>query len=332
MKRTFLVTVEEVTQPSPPDLGPPDPTPIPPDPGPDLPADPDPGPVDPPPVGPGSDEPLYDPSVNTLVAQDDMSGYTTLEAMGAKPRGSTPRIVPTPSPVQTGAPVDPSKNEIIKPGRNASKQALRLKFSGKLHAGADWDLLRAPEQSSSSTHYFQYFGRVQFASPPQGSVAIKWFMAWHRKQSGLRMQWSTHNRAPCPTGQHEIYWQIYDGSSTSRCQGNQPVGPYLYDKDGRDDIADYQWHRFTHMYKPNSVQGARDGIARMWIDGKKIIDVSFAAAGITPPGGEKSWCEVDDVDLILVDDGIGNLKWGGPQTTGSPPWTLDIDDFIWWVA
>ena len=63
----------------------------------------------------------------------------------------------------------------------------------------------------------------------------------------------------------------------------------------------------------------------------KMIDISIATCGVTPPGGEKTWCEVDDIDALATADGLGFLKWGGTQTTTTPSWTYDFDDFIWWI-
>ena len=82
--------------------------------------------------------------------------------------------------------------------------------------------------------------------------------------SNTRVQWNTHSALPCPTGAGKYtYWQVYDQAETF-CQGNQPVGPYF------DDVADGQWRRYTYEYRPNSSVGARDGSARMWINGVKI--------------------------------------------------------------
>ena len=105
----------------------------------------------------------------------------------------------------------------------------------------------------------------------------------------------------------------------------QPVAPWF------NQLADGNWHRYTMMYKPNTAAGARDGIARMWIDGTKILDISASACGITPPGGEKPWCALEDVDLLFVNDGIREIKWGGTYTGNTiSQWTYDFDDFIWW--
>jgi hypothetical protein len=68
----------------------------------------------------------------------------------------------------------------------------------------------------------------------------------------------------------------------------------------------------------------------MWIDGIKVIDISASAVGVTPPGGAKTWCEVDDIDALAVANGILYVRFGSTQTTTTPAWTYDIDDFVWW--
>jgi len=158
-------------------------------------------------------------------------------------------------------------------------------------------------------------------------LAHKWFLAYHRKNALGRAEWDTHDHLPCTVDNRLTYWHFYDNGVETTCQGQQPVGP-----DFNDNIADGQWHRFTYEYRPNTAAGSRDGFARMWVDGVKIMDVSQAAVGVIPPGGEKAWCAQDDVDNIAVNDGIFNQFWGSVQTSyTSPVWTLDIDDFSWWI-
>jgi hypothetical protein len=155
-------------------------------------------------------------------------------------------------------------------------------------------------------------------------LAVKWFEAWHNSGKD-RVQWNTHDHLPCPTtGGHNTWWQVYDQSRETNCQGNQPVSPFF------DQVADGQWHRFTYQYRPNTSAGSRDGIARMWIDGVKIIDISAATIGVTPPGGLKPWCDAKDVDSLAVNDGISYLFFGSTETTTAPAWTYDIDDLQWW--
>jgi len=71
--------------------------------------------------------------------------------------------------------------------------------------------------------------------------------------------------------------------------GYQPVGPYW------NQLNNNQWHRATYLLQPASSPGATDGVARMWVDGTKIVDISAAAAGVTPPGGTKVWCTMAEV-------------------------------------
>jgi hypothetical protein len=73
----------------------------------------------------------------------------------------------------------------------------------------------------------------------------------------------------------------------------------------------------------------------MWIDGVKIVDVSAAAAGVTPPGGTKPWCTQAEVALLDTYP-TGTINLGeymngalGDNVTDLPM-TLDFDDFLWW--
>jgi hypothetical protein len=168
---------------------------------------------------------------------------------------------------------------------------------------------------------------VTFSQPLQSQLAVKWFMIWHWNDSDTRTQFNTHDHLPCPSSKHDTYWQVWDQAET-RCQGNQPIGPHF-----EDIINDNQWHRFTYAFRPNSSKGSRDGFARMWVDGVKIIDVSAVTVGVTPPGGEKPWCDWDDVDNLVANDRVAFLWWGGVQTSyETAPWTYDIDDFSWWIG
>jgi hypothetical protein len=107
------------------------------------------------------------------------------------------------------------------------------------------------------------------------------------------------------------------------------VGPYW------NQVNNNQWHRVTYVYQPASAPGATDGVARMWIDGTKIVDVSAAAAGITPPGGTKVWCTLAEVATLDVAQ-IGMINLGEYMNGGlgdgvtDLPMALDFDDFSWW--
>jgi len=287
-------------------------------------------PPPPPPPPPVSDEPAFTAGVSIPVMGSSFDAVTDVVAMGALPLGTIPRIVPIPSPVATSQPVNVNTHEVI-PGRNGGK-AIRMKYSGAYQQGADFLSQLAPATPNNATHYFQYWARITYPGDLTNvTLAIKWFEAWHRVNQNFRVQWNTHGGWPCNVAltRERTYWQIYDGSATSACQGMQAVGPYFR------GLADGLWHRFTHSYKPHTAVGARDGFARMWIDGVKVLDVSASAVGVMPAGGEKVWCNEDDLALLAVNDGIREIRWGGPYTGSTAaisPWTFDVDDFTWWTS
>ncbi len=271
-------------------------------------------------------EPFYDASdkTATLVMNDNMDEYIDAISMGALPVGTGPRIIPSPAPISDGNPVNTAVNEVISPGRNGSGKALRMNFAGLYQSGANLATYNTKNQPYMATHYFQYWARVNFSTPlGNNALAVKWFEAWRIKISNTRIQWNTHDHLPWTGGSLPTYWQVYDQGQTAT-QGAQPVGPHF------KDIMDNAWHRYTYVVKPNSAVGARDGYTRMWIDGNKVIDISISTVGVIPPGGEKEWCNADDIDNIVTNDGVEHVFWGSVQTTPTPPWIMDIDDFVWW--
>lgn len=216
-------------------------------------------------------------------------------------------------------------DEVTSPGFGGSGFALRQAYSGAYQEAHDWDLNNIVPLPDTTTLYFQYEGRVTLSAPlGTRALAVKWFMAFHR--NGTRVQWNTHDHLPCPAQAPGVstYWMVYDQAPTN-CQALQPVGPYPA------QVFDGQWHRFTYQYRPNTAAGSRDGIARMWVDGTLIIDISAPAVGVTPAGGYKPWCQWDDVDGLST-QGVDLIRWASAQTTTTPSYTLDMDNFLWWRA
>jgi hypothetical protein len=261
-------------------------------------------------------EPAYNSTTGVLMFRDPMDEYTTPHDMWI----STSTAISF-KQAPFGEDVD---SLTLVTGRGDTGKALRMIYSGHYQDSQNWDLVNAPQLPDTTTHYYSYYARVTVAGAmPLGGMPVKWFMAWH--PTGNRVEWDTHDYLPCsvyPTNGAHTIWQVYDNGATS-CQGNQPIGPYP------DDVFDGQWHRYTYQYRPNTTAGSRDGVARMWLDGVKVIDISAAACGITPAGGYKTWCEADDIDALNT-VGVGYLRFGGPLTKETPPFTIDIDDFVWW--
>lgn len=273
--------------------------------------------VPPPPPG----EPTYNATTQTLVVRDSMDEYVSPHAMWLS---STSAIQFR----QTDFGEDVDSATLIT-GRNGTGKALRLVYSGVYQDAHSWTLRNGPQLPDTTTHYFSYWARVTLSAPiPVSALPVKWFMAWHAVN---RVEWDTHDYLPCNvypasslTGPPHTFWQVYD-NGPSACQGNQPIGPYP------DDVFNGQWHRFAYQYRPNTSAGSRDGIARMWVDGAKIVDISRAACGTTPGGGYKVWCSVDDIDALNTKAIVGYLQFGANLTKDAGgPFTIDIDDFSWW--
>lgn len=264
-----------------------------------------------------SSEPVFDPTW-FVVHQDNMDAYVSGDQMWAA------HLLTTGGPPHMAQPDGPRNSlQVIAPGRGGNGKALRVAFPGCSQCGDAWKTRGLPvETPPLATNYIQYWARVNFSAPLTTTLGVKWLEAWHSSGSD-RVQWQMHwGTGACNMPNHTA-WQVLDQSRLTTCQAAQPIGPYI------QNVADNQWHRFTYEYRSNSRAGARDGVARMWVDGIKIIDVSQSAVGATPPGGTKPWCNQDDVDKLAVADGIFTLHLGDVQTTPTPAWTLDIDDLIW---
>jgi hypothetical protein len=272
------------------------------------------------------DEPVYNSATGVLIYTDPIDQYTTPHDMWLSHLANN---IPGPHFEQTDFGEDVDSTILVSPGRGGTGKALRLVYSGVYQDAHSWTLRNGPTLPDTTTHFFSYNARVTLSQPlGQNVIALKWFMAWHAQN---RVQWNTHDYLPCNVYPNttsrppHTFWQVYD-NGPSACQGNQPIGPYP-----DADVFDGQWHRYTYQYRPNTRTGSRDGVARMWVDGVKVIDISAGACATTPSGGYKTWCSVDDIDALNTAGLIGYLQFGANLTTeAGGPFTIDIDDFSWW--
>jgi len=172
-----------------------------------------------------------------------------------------------------------------------------------------------------------------------GPVGGKYLLLWVDNLGGpardrIQFAW---------TGFNPVVWRPQDGPNTSGFYRTpQPVGPYA-----NPDVNDGQWHRMTQLFKPNSsttyqhVGGtspaneiyngtsSRDGRIAMWVDGHKVMDVSQATVGVTPPGGTNPWCYQSDVDWIPHAAGQ-YLEFPSVINDSAMSWTIDHDDLKVW--
>lgn len=184
-----------------------------------------------------------------------------------------------------------------------------------------------PSPAIGATQVYQWWFRTSVG----GSFAplgVKFFEWWpinpasggDRTQLGLYINGGNTDFTGRVVG---LKWHvnIYSGSEVAY----QPVGPYFI------DLADGNWHRFTILYKSASTNGASDGIVRAWADGTKIVDLSAAACGITPPNGTRVWCNASDLTQIRADR-IHNFMFPATMNGASVGFNYDVDDLKWWVV
>jgi len=161
-----------------------------------------------------------------------------------------------------------------------------------------------------------------FRSSAGGTPApggTKWFEVWYAGLSG-RVQIAITGDAGSEV------WSVSNNGRSSAAV--QPVGPYW------KNVNDGNWHKFTILLRKNTTdnypgQGSRDGVVRVWVDGTKVVDLSAAAAGVTPPGGTKVWCTLAEVDQILSFD-YERTKFPDVFNGAAVGFTLDHDDLKVW--
>ena len=281
---------------------------------------PDPTPSIPPVLG--SDEPI--PPATGLIMRESFDAYTAPQNF--QPSDTWwPWLVPS----------EPLSAYGIVPGRGGGK-ALQLNYTGYIQ-GERHLWITHPEDKvwyspANAAIALSYGFRIHKnggpgGSPGYGSTAkgMKWFELWRVDGSDRGQFGPTAGNA-----QTGPLFHFHPAGSPNLC-GFQPVGPYW------NQLNDAQWHRATYLIKPAAVRGDLTGIAQMWVDGQKIVDVSAPAIGVTPPNGTKAWCT--DADVRSLDsDQIGRLQLGeymngtlGDGVTDLPM-TLEFDDFAWWLV
>jgi len=276
-------------------------------------------------LGSSSGEPVFSTAAGDgMIYQDNMDQYTTPHDMDSWPGYSIRPFYPDQYP---------DNYAVITSARGGTGKALRLVYTKGDGDRFIWKT--NPENLSTwygpanAAYVVQYWFRISKNGGPGGGPGygatdkgMKWVEFW-RVGMSARTQFSV-------TAGNATTGPLWHVNAASRGPvGYQPVGPYW------NQLNNNQWHRVTYLYQPASSAGATDGIARMWIDGTKIVDVSAAAAGITPSGGTKVWCTLAEVaQLDTYQTGMINLGeyMNGRLGDGVTdlPMALDFDDFLWW--
>ena len=276
-------------------------------------------------VDSASSEPVFHRAAgDVMIYEDNMDAYVSPHCMDT-PSGRALR------------PFYPDENPrgyaVITPDRDGVGKGLRLVY----HRGGGERLIWKTDPEDNAHWYepanaafvVQYWFRISKNGGPGGgpgfnntAVGMKWIEFWRVGMSD-RTQFGVTAGDPL-TGP---LWHV--NAAGKGPFGYQPGGPYW------NQVNDNRWHRATYLYQPSSGLGATDGIARMWIDGTKIVDVSATAAGSIPAGHTRPWSTMGDV-AALDSTKTGTINLGeymnGKAGDGVTdlPMTLDFDDFKWW--
>jgi hypothetical protein len=289
-------------------------------------------------VGVGS-EPVFDSSADTMIFQTNFDNYTwnTLHP-ACNSTVSSPTIVDhawyyCDTFTTNGQPgYDP--DVVTTTGHSGT--GVQFHYDGVLQESHGLQTADISTNTGNKMSVVQYWAKI---TPDPGYVLnettvaakIKWIELWHGDPSNSRIEFAIIDHAGCPYyGAGYVNWGVVDQAETL-CDGVEPGRPTV------GDVADGQWHRFTYLTKPNTSQGSRDGMAVMWVDGTKIIDIEESTVGVV--AGDPSnprisgavWAHQDDVDALATGYGIQTPEWGGPLTNGTMPFTIAIDDFKWWT-
>jgi hypothetical protein len=278
-------------------------------------------------------EPAFDASKSTMVYQENFDAYTADSLR--PPCRSTGTIVDHALSYSTQCGGSGGLDGSVKVGPGHSGSGLQWHYDGvyqETHGVILPDTAaRATGKSTTVVQYWAKFApdvvgaltTVDANGTGNAIVQIKNIMLWH--ENGTRFQIMTHAHFACTYGPSYSMLGVID-QAEQPCTSDQPLGPFF------KDFANSQWHRWTILYKPNTAQGSRDGVARLWIDGTLVIRIEKSACGVTPPGGWKPWCDVTELDALYSGAyGVGSLEWGANRTDQSGiAFTMAIDDVKWW--
>lgn len=251
--------------------------------------------------------PFFRASGDTLIIEDDIARYTTVASMEGD---GTPK----PGDANYGIRTLPGSRDVdgnfaLVTGRGGTGQAVRAHLT-------EADAI-TPGQPGCSWRWPVADDLVAFRSPGLSTPLAPFvFEGWFRVNAGARYsdngpKWFNMSTHANPAARTQI--QI-KGFGTAENPGAlfyitpESRGPFARQPRGSgsprwEDFNDGLWHKWSVYYKGQTTdnwpaEGSRDGVIRAWIDGKKICDLSAAAAGVTPPGGDKEWCSITEVDSI----------------------------------
>lgn len=268
-------------------------------------------------------EPGYTPGTDVLVYEDGFDEFATVDerhqrllqlrqAEGANTHRtfvSDNRFSDSPGALHY------QLHGISSPGRGGTGRALRSTYldvdQNQSSVWITWPIGARKYQPDTATVAIQYWMRTTTPGWQLNWPGFKFFEYWH-VTGGSRSQFGVLG----PAGNERFHLN----PESRGAFGIQPPGTMRW-----AELMDGQWHRVTYLIKPSDALGDTRGIARLWIDGRKVVDVS--AAGVAD-----GFSSVTDVRQVASGT-IAYLKWPDVLNSneGRGTGTLEFDDLRWWI-
>lgn len=277
--------------------------------------------------------------------------YADITAMG-NDNSSACHIVPQPSPVTTGGAVVTAETTLVSGGRLATGKIPRMHFPGTDQTSATFQTL-GTTGADGVIDYLTYYFRWTMPLGWNGNrVNVKNIESWPgRAIDGGRTQINTRNPLSGNPDPAACCFECLVGIEVDQ-DSQQTRGPHP-----DQFMFDGNWHRFTQALKSSSSIGAHDGFQRAWVDGIRIIDLSWATINVVPadsPYGKK-WCTPLEYDRFekgcaasgsgcsftdggYINNHVFQYWWGSVQTNNpdhsqdTNPWTYDLDNVVGWYV
>jgi uncharacterized repeat protein (TIGR01451 family) len=261
------------------------------------------------------DAPTFDPASDVMQVEDDFDNWTGFNRAGIA--GAKVRVYRD-SAVGGG---DPPATVQMVTGRGGAGQAVRITYPTQV--GSAQSRHHISTSGVATPVGYSSFQEVWIRTSPGASsegFSPKWIQHYHADVEGAtRIQISSFKFAAGSPSLGGLlpgdYWHVNSLANSLGLARNAPLW---------SDINDGVWHKFTTEVRANSAQGARDGVARMWVDGILVVDLS--AAGVFTERTDNGELDQLAYGVAIGDVHVGELLFLGSVAT----WTMDIDDFRRW--
>jgi hypothetical protein len=223
---------------------------------------------------------------------------------------------------------------LVSPGRGGAGKCLRLTYPQAQSAVDSRHFLQTVGISVSTafTSYQTIWIRPSTNACSLGSVkgtTPKFIQHYHTAQGAAqRVQISSFKFASgSPSLGGLPAREYFHVNSQANSLALQRGDPHWLTSGGLADLADNDWHRFTTGVKANTSQGSRDGMAKLWVDGTLVVDLS--ARGVLLGRTDNT-----ELDQLVWDRGIGDIHYGdvlfAAAAQATATFTFDYDDFQRW--